>query len=239
MPDKFQSDTVGTVEERRFQIVADVRKARYFAPLGGGFFCPDRISAVIHQQPRGPRITLDLAIWNGKPACETLCIHGAPSQGARLLTGDLKIPLASLLRQATAMFTVQANTDGTSTWVASGATERKENLRRFYEPRSTVFSPTDEIRAQRPELLKALEAIRKQQHPVPNRRGRVDDEKLTRVAAVYREADKAGTPPKQAVAACENVSIPTAGRYIMIARKRGFLGPAKGPGRKGEQAPQP
>ena len=69
------------------------------------------------------------------------------------------------------------------------------------------------------------------------RRNRITDELLERVAAVYRRAIDDGTPPKQAVALAESVSKATAGRYVMKARERGFLG-ATSPGKKGEVTAQ-
>jgi hypothetical protein len=66
-----------------------------------------------------------------------------------------------------------------------------------------------------------------------NRRNRITDELLARVASVYREAIEEDKPPKKAVAAALNVAESTAGRYIGEARKKGHLRPTA-PGKKGE-----
>jgi hypothetical protein len=53
---------------------------------------------------------------------------------------------------------------------------------------------------------------------------RSDDELLTRVATIYRDAPRA---PTQAVASALQYSRAHAGRLVMQARDRGFLGPAR------------
>jgi len=83
---------------------------------------------------------------------------------------------------------------------------------------------TDEMQ----ELARQVEGLR-----APRRRNRINDELLRRVADAYRKAMAEGRPPKKAVELALYVSKATAGRYIMKARSRGFLGPTS-PGRKGE-----
>lgn len=70
---------------------------------------------------------------------------------------------------------------------------------------------------------------------VPERRRgkRLGDEHFQAVSAVYRNALSAGLPPVQEVARRFHVSGSTAGRWVVEARRRGFLGPAQ-PGRAGE-----
>lgn len=68
------------------------------------------------------------------------------------------------------------------------------------------------------------------------RRRRLTDDQFRAVAAAYRRAVDHGNYPKQAVAAEMHVSESTAGRYIMEARRRGFLGKAPGKGKAGEEA---
>jgi hypothetical protein len=66
------------------------------------------------------------------------------------------------------------------------------------------------------------------------RRNRITDDLLARVAEVYRRAIADGSKtPKQAVKEEFNVSVASAGRYIMRARERGHLGKTR-PGKKGE-----
>jgi hypothetical protein len=82
------------------------------------------------------------------------------------------------------------------------------------------------------ELSRQVEGLR-----APRRRNRINDELLSRVAEVYREAIEERRPPKKAVQEALYVSKPTAGRYIMKARaRRGFLGSTV-PGKKGEISP--
>jgi hypothetical protein len=65
------------------------------------------------------------------------------------------------------------------------------------------------------------------------RQGPTEDA-LKRVAAVYRMAHLMGLPPTESVA--QDLSLPrsTAGRWVSMARQRGFLGPAA-PRKAGER----
>ena len=83
------------------------------------------------------------------------------------------------------------------------------------------------------DAMRALASEVDRRRTSVQRRNRITDELLERVAAVYRRAIDDGKPPKQAVALAESVSKATAGRYVMKARERGFLG-ATSPGKKGE-----
>ena len=65
------------------------------------------------------------------------------------------------------------------------------------------------------------------------RRNRLTEDLLSEVAAVYRQAIAERRPPKKAVQAAWHVSEATAGRYIMRARQRGYLGRTVA-GKKGE-----
>jgi hypothetical protein len=65
------------------------------------------------------------------------------------------------------------------------------------------------------------------------RRNRITDTLLENVAQVYRQAIAERRHPKKAVQEAWHVSEATAGRYIMLARKRGYLGKTRR-GKKGE-----
>ena len=56
----------------------------------------------------------------------------------------------------------------------------------------------------------------------------IPDHVLARVASIYRAAEALGRPPTNAVKDKMPVARSTAGRYVMEARRRGFLGPALG-----------
>lgn len=72
-------------------------------------------------------------------------------------------------------------------------------------------------------------------YPAPVEPGkRIPDEHFERVADVYRYAVKLGRPPTEGVAEAFDVARSTAGRWVVQARRRGFLGPAM-PGRAGEK----
>lgn len=57
----------------------------------------------------------------------------------------------------------------------------------------------------------------------PQRGRRLTDDRLIAVADVYRNALHAGRAPTKAVADAMFVARPTAGRWVMEARRRGFL----------------
>ena len=61
------------------------------------------------------------------------------------------------------------------------------------------------------------------------------DEALKRVAAVYRVAHLMGLPPTESVAQTSSLARSTAGRWVGMARERGFLGKAE-PRKAGERA---
>ena len=66
-------------------------------------------------------------------------------------------------------------------------------------------------------------------------RRKITDAKLEKAAEVYRAALDAGDRPAAAVADHFAVEQRTAGKYIALARDKGFLGPSLGRGRAGEQ----
>ena len=70
----------------------------------------------------------------------------------------------------------------------------------------------------------------------PSRGRRLTDEWLASVAAMYRDGLESGQNPTNHVAAVLHAARPTAGRWVMEARRRGLLGPAT-PGRPGEKGP--
>jgi hypothetical protein len=72
--------------------------------------------------------------------------------------------------------------------------------------------------------------------PITQRRKRLTDSHLTKVAEVYRVAWQDGSPPTKAVAQEFYVSHSTAARWVGAARKAGHLGPADS-SRGGEQPP--
>lgn len=63
----------------------------------------------------------------------------------------------------------------------------------------------------------------------------ITDAFLREVAKDYRVALDNDTPPRDAVAKKFTVSLSTAARYVKLARERGFLGKAPGPGKPGER----
>jgi hypothetical protein len=65
-------------------------------------------------------------------------------------------------------------------------------------------------------------------------RSRLGDDHYQQVADVYRAAQQQGEPPTKTIAEVFMTSNSTAGRWVNTARKKGFLRPAPGPGKRGE-----
>src|SRR5581483_2368854 len=69
----------------------------------------------------------------------------------------------------------------------------------------------------------------------PRQGRRLSDEHFQEVARIYREANARSEPPTAALTKAPlYASPPTAGRWVMEARRRGFLGPAPAQRKKGE-----
>jgi hypothetical protein len=72
------------------------------------------------------------------------------------------------------------------------------------------------------------------------RRGKqLPDEHYQQVAQIYRDALKTGRKPTKAVAEDLHTAYSNAGRWVVEARRRGFLEPAPGAGRAGEAKTKP
>jgi len=112
------------------------------------------------------------------------------------------------------------------------ATQTYESV---FSEAAEIIDPHHDMGSEEVEKMKAfffdrhLDPIRKL--PMTHRRRRVTDDLLKSVATTYRSALDRGENPTEAVfTAFENTERPvsrsTAGRWVMEARKRGFLGSA-------------
>lgn len=72
-------------------------------------------------------------------------------------------------------------------------------------------------------------------HHRPQRGKRLPDEHFEQVADVYRAATFARQNPTRAVSDAFAAKYSTAARWVMVAREKGFLGPAPAPGLPGEK----
>lgn len=90
------------------------------------------------------------------------------------------------------------------------------------DPQSGAFTPAVWLESDdRAQFNRALgEGQRK-----PRRGKRLQDDELRQVACVYRAALERGKPPTASVQDEFRVAYPTAGRWVMEARRRGFLPP--------------
>jgi hypothetical protein len=173
-----------------------------FAAVSDDFAVPRRFFA------ENETVSLLIEIADdGQPRCRSVEIRGE-----QLSSDDLRLPLARLVRHATAsaIVGVTPGADGNISGAAlvTGLLRRGNRERDFYQQ---YTSDTDRPRRGQP----------------------VPDERLQRVAGLYREALDRGDPPTQTVADVMHASRPTAARWVAAARDRGLLGAAVR-GRAGE-----
>jgi hypothetical protein len=137
---------------------------------------------------------------DGNPRCRAVEVRGE-----HLSSDDLRLPLVRLVRHAvaSAAVAVTPDADGDISGVAvlAGLLQRGKRELDFYQ---RYTSDTDQ----------------------PRRGQSVPDERLWRVAGLYREALERGDPPTQTVADVMHASRPTAARWVAAARTRGMLGAA-------------
>jgi hypothetical protein len=175
-------------------------------PLGGRFFIPSRFYAtfmvadVVPPQAAG----IEVDATDGAPRIVALTIRDE-----RGVTG-------ALLRAARLPDLLRAAIEAASYKVEFGA-DGKPRFFRAYGSGDPSTPREDRVA----EFQDAYSRARRQGVPV-------DEEHLRRVAEVYRAAVARGEAPTKAVSRELFASRSTAGRWVMQARKRGFLRPALG-----------
>lgn len=192
----------------------------------GEFSLPRHFQAAT--QLDGLNVRLEIEVDDdGKPCCREIAIR--PAQGDALrLSGE------TLRKVSDPRLLADAMADAAQKWVLP----KKAGTPSFHsggkgdsaDYHYTLRPPTGAERASFYE-----------QHAAGARRPRrgspITDDNLKQVSSLYREAIKGGDPPTQTVADAMHVARSTAARWVMAARKRGFLGPAM-PGRAGEREEQ-
>lgn len=153
----------------------------------------------------GVWVTMRLGPERGEIVCRSLLIQ-APSWKPALTTSNLRLPLAELIRVAAVQVGLAVDQS------RSG---------------QTLFPVTASNRA-RGGFLDVYDSS------LMRRGKRLPDAHLKRVADVYREALAKREPPTATVAKTMHTARSNAGRWVMEARRRGFLGPAAGAGLPGE-----
>lgn len=194
---------------QQIQSLSEVPKTEYhqvemFGP-SLGLLTPCSASIVENGTPIG---FISIGIINGRPACKSIAAykHG--------LTGSLlrQLPLASLVRDAAVASTVRVLKADDGIFGA-----------RYVEGGLGFGHLLEDLRA---ELTHMEEQ---------KRRRVINDYFLRRVALYYRDAVKSKlAPAKHVQEMLGPTSAANARRWISIARREGFLGPAPGPGKSGE-----
>jgi hypothetical protein len=178
-----------------------------FLPFAAGKYAiPRRFDALINWE--GLCCALRIEVLRGKPICVALSVLDITGRGVQ--TSDLrKITPAGLVSFA----------------VTRAAGEIVDG----------AIVPGIMIAKDASEYDVFRRAIDTAAH-TPRRGKRLPDEHFARVAEIYRSAQTLGEPPTHAVAEQMHTSRSNAGRWVMEARRRGFLGKAT-PGQAGEEGP--
>lgn len=174
-----------------------------FVPLGSDFAAPRRFVA------SGDLISLDIEVSrDGIGRCLAVEVR-AGSRSDPLTSASLRLPLATLTRQAVAaaarMYTPVGESDQPVFRLLSTPSDAGED---FYQG----FTE----KARRPRSGSPL-----------------TDDHLRQVAELYRAAVKRGDPPDETIAREMHAARSTAARWVAKARERGILGPSVR-GRAGE-----
>jgi Family of unknown function (DUF6214) len=171
-------------------------------PIGEGRYVPQFFTFGIQDEPY--RADLFIEVRNREAICTFIALRLTDPDGAPIRKEDLRaVPLGEWIKVAVAGTAVSREAEPTT--IPLGATKSTEIM--------AAMSRQD-VDA----LFAGLQA---------GDRKRITDDVLQEVARVYREAVAAGEPPTVAVQRHMGRSRSTAGRLVMQARQRGFLGRAR------------
>jgi hypothetical protein len=177
-----------------------------------GVFVRHSFTAV-RTEPNGTEITFDVETDRGQHRCRQLKIT-APDITRETLR---QIPFATYMKRAVGMVAY-----------------KPQRIEELPEPMANAL--TEQGLADRKTFVTIDDGERGELYRSTRRRrpqSALTDEHLKKVADEYRSALDDGFSPTETVAYKMNAARSTAARWVMRARKRGFLGPAI-PGRPGE-----
>jgi hypothetical protein len=217
------------------------------APVGGDYLLPRTFSARF-EGPEDHTLVLDLVVEDDTPICQAIHLLRNP-QRPSLTAADLKrIGLANLIAWAAAGAAMMRRPVGWTDPNAGRALPRRPARPRpdehsaagvalILEGGMTITPPAGDpgsaVTVSPPtadEHAAVWDDVHRRQ-----RRNVITDAMLQEVARIYRaNLEDTGTPT-DAVKDSFHVSTSTAGRYVSLARQRGFLGPTT-PGKAGEEA---
>lgn len=227
---------------RRIRVTSEAQSNKWL-PIGGGYGVPERFRAFVTCDGMAAtlgRVVLSFVVHDAKAVIEEVRFQAARRGGgvARLRSSDLRIPLDTFERAAVLVHALELDEHGELEWVL-GPTQGAKNKITAAE---FVIEGTQIVAvgvvavdgSSAPAAWEGLAELLAGQRPRPPKATPVADERLRRVAEVYRTAIAEGRHPKQAVRGALYVAESTASRYIKLARERGYLGKSKGQGAKGE-----
>jgi hypothetical protein len=172
--------------------------------LQPGLAMPERYSASVDDPDLPFTVRITVVVEQGRPVCESLAAERRP-EGIPITIESLRLPVARLIRETAPLVALAVReTDAGSKLTPSTPAEQEQVHATIRSSRKPKRGPNIE-----------------------------QDQRLDRVAEIYRAALASGAWPTQAVAEGLHVSRSHAGRLVMMARRRGKLGPTL-PGKKGE-----
>ncbi|MGH2975582.1 MAG: hypothetical protein ACRDLL_12035 [Solirubrobacterales bacterium] len=195
--------------------------------IGSDYVLPKRFLASVDLGDLA--VTLDVELdESASPTCHGLSLR--PVGEGSLDSGSLRaVAIHSLLRQATAAAAQKIEPAAEQVFIREEGTGERHRFHPLTGPGSELDTVRPATATERRAFYEQIAGARG-----PGRGSAVTDDHLSRVAAVYRTAVEQGDPPTQTVADAMYAARSTAGRWVVEARKRGFLGPAT-KGRAGER----
>jgi hypothetical protein len=171
----------------------------------GAFRVPEMFTAGFPKEPL--RVLIEVVLDDDGPKCVAIsCLgHDAPP-----LTSERRFPLRAMVNAAVRAATFE---------LVDVPVEQVDPDRRN---KDLVPDERGHVRVYVPAFDEQGEA---RWRDAPGQR---DGGELERVAAVYRRAVAAGTPPSAAIASEFGITRSTARKWVQRARARGLLGPAVG-----------
>jgi hypothetical protein len=213
---------------KNMKITVTVDDEAEFVRFGDRYSIPARFLALLEPEAgeTHPRCEMTIAIENGRAVCEGFCctrIDGSPPISGTVLR---TLPLSTWLREAT---TAIGNTPDAGRYLEGAGPFRFESPDGAHAPAMTMR--TGDGGSHLPFALAGstagFQAAIQGPQRVPRRGIPLSEDHFTHVARIYRAATPSGAPTA-AVAKQMHVARSTAGRWVMQARKRGFLGAAGG-----------
>jgi len=206
--DYFGHDAVGYTHDDGTKVWARYNPdTRFYEhPSGSNRYLPEGFEVLFDDPTLPLLVRLDFDMIDERPSCQVISLWNRHQGEIAEITSERlrRIPVGRLVQEA-----------------IMAAVHRSPSKRgRRKEP---------------PSLVEFSDEYRRIGNRAARKQGQAyTDDHYRRVAEIYRTALHSKDHPTKAVAVGFTVTPSTAGRYVMEARRRGFLGPTE-PGKAGER----